>query len=269
MLPAVSLLVFAGCGTTAQRNGTEQLLASDAVDRSIADIDFSALAGRHVFLDDDFIRRVKGIGFVNAGYIISALRQQISASGCLIEDSMDDADYIIEARVGSLGTDQHDITYGLPASNGVSTAVSTLAGVPLIPVIPELSVAKRQDQAAVAKIGVFVYHRESRAPVLQSGLSVARSDARDTWILGAGPFQRGTAYEGSRFAGSRVRVPFLGARRKKTPSHVLAHIMPRQFIHPDELERQLAASAEDRKESTRRVIPADHTEIDEFPSGSR
>ena len=44
-----------GCGTTkwsdSPRTATEQLLISDAVDRAISEIDFSALADKDVYLD--------------------------------------------------------------------------------------------------------------------------------------------------------------------------------------------------------------------------
>jgi hypothetical protein len=54
---------------------------------------------------------------------------------------------------------------------------------------------------------VFAYHRESKHVVWQSGISESRSTSRDTWILGAGPFQRGTIYEGTHFAGTKLGLP--------------------------------------------------------------
>jgi hypothetical protein len=52
---------------------------------------------------------------------------------------------------------------------------------------------------------VFAYHRETGTPVWQSGLVHQESSANDVWILGAGPFQRGTIYDGTEFAGKALR----------------------------------------------------------------
>ena len=204
-----------GCGTTLSRSATEQLLTSDAVDRSVATIDFRSMAGKKVYFDTKYIRNIKGIGFVNSDYIISSLRQQMVAARCLLQDQQEDADYIVEARVGALGSDSHEISYGIPATGTlVTAATSFVPTMPTMPTIPELSVAKKNNQKAAAKIRVFAYNRETREPVWQSGLAEARSTAKDTWIFGAGPFQQGTIYDGTRFAGNKFRLPFLGSRRK-------------------------------------------------------
>ncbi len=48
-------LSMVGCGTTREYNATEQLVMSDAVDRSIASIDFRPLSGRKVYLDTSYL----------------------------------------------------------------------------------------------------------------------------------------------------------------------------------------------------------------------
>lgn len=211
--------LISGCGTTLSRSATEQILTSDAVDRSVATIDFRSMAGKKVYFDTQYIRTIKGIGFVNSDYIISSLRQQMVASRCLLQDQREDADYIVEARVGALGSDSHEISYGIPATGSLMTAASSFVPtMPAIPAIPELSVAKKNNQKAAAKIRVFAYDRETKEPFWQSGLAEARSTAKDTWFFGAGPFQRGTIYEGTRFAGNKFGLPFLKSRRKPKPS---------------------------------------------------
>ncbi len=210
------VLSLSGCGTTRQRAATEQLIASDAVDAAIAQIDFSPLTQQKVYFDSTYIRDFKGIGFVNSNYIISALRQQIIASGCLLQDKKEDADFVIEGRIGALGTDAHDVTYGIPQSKALTTLSAAIPGAPPIPTIPELSIAKKQDQQGAAKIAMFAYHRETRERVWQSGLSVAHSTAKDTWIMGAGPFQQGTIYNDRvHFAGSRIGGFFRKEKRHR------------------------------------------------------
>lgn len=200
----VLALAAGGCGTTREKQATSQLLLSDAVDRAVARIDFTPLRGERVFLDTTYVRQVKGDGFVNADYIISSVRQQMVLAGCLLQDNREEADYIAEARVGALGSDGHDVTYGLAGSQGLSAAASLVSN--SLPIsLPEVSLARRMDDSAASKVAVFAYHRETREPVWQSGLSVARSSAESKWILGAGPFQSGSIYEGTRFAGDRLQ----------------------------------------------------------------
>lgn len=190
------------------QSATEHLLLSDAVDRSVAKIDFSILSDEKVFFDTQYIRAVKGVGFVNADYFISSLRQQMVAAHCLLQDKREEADYVVEARIGVLGSNSHDVTYGLPQNSSVTTAFNTAAAVvptmPAIPPLPELSLAKKHDQTAAAKVAVFAYNLKTKQPVWQSGISLASSNATDTWILGAGPFQRGSIYNGTKITGSNV-----------------------------------------------------------------
>lgn len=198
-----------GCGTTKSFTATEQLLVSDAVDSTVAKIDFRPLAGRRVFLDNTFLPSQKGVPnpnpfLVHSEYVTSSLRQQMLAAGLMLCEKRDEADVIVEARMGALGFDGHTVTYGVPASSSLSTAASTISGSPMVPILPELSLAKKEAKSGAAKIALFAYERQSLEPVWQSGIARSTSTARDTWVLGVGPLQNGTIYEGTRFAGSRV-----------------------------------------------------------------
>ena len=203
------------------------MLSSDAVDRSISQIDFRDLSEKKVFLDTKYLRSVKGVGFVNADYIISSLRQQMMAAGLLLQDKLEEADYVVEARMGALGTNSHEVTYGMPQNasltNALNTAASMVPTMPAIPVLPEISFAKKSDERASAKIIVFAYHRESKRAVWQSGVSQATSTARDTWIFGAGPFQSGTIYDGTQFAGNKIRLPFFKKRDEKSKISLVSY----------------------------------------------
>jgi hypothetical protein len=211
----IGIVLNAGCGATKSFVATEQLLMSDAVDSTIAKMDFRALSGHKVFLDTTYVvgagKVIPGVpmpaNLVNSDYVISGLRQQLTAAGCMLVDTREVAEIICEARCGALGTDGHTVTYGIPANNFLSSASSVLPGTPTLPSIPELSVAKREMKSAAAKVSVFAYDRETREPLWQSGIAQAGSSARDTWVLGVGPIQYGNIYKGTRFAGKRVR-PF-------------------------------------------------------------
>jgi hypothetical protein len=194
-----------GCGTTMEYSATEQLVMSDAVDRSIASIDFRPMSGHKVYLDTSYLRHVKGEGFVNSEYVTSSLRQQVVAAGCLIQDASAEADIIIEARIGALGADDHRVMFGVPENNVFSTTVSLIPGAPVLPRVPEIAVARREAREAAAKIAAFAYDRKTRAPLWQSGVNSSLATAKDTWVLGVGPFQGGTIREQMQLAGSAIR----------------------------------------------------------------
>ena len=238
------LCFAAGCGTAIQKNGTEQLLLSDSVDRAIDQLDLSPMAGRRIFLDTEYMKTFKGANvYINSDYIISALRQKLITTGCQIQKTLDEADYVLEARVGALGLDTMEVTYGIPSSNGVGAAASALSGVPAVPSIPEISVGKRNAGMGISKIVVFAYHRDTGVPVWQSGAAIARSDARDSWFLGVGPLTRGSVYDGTRLAGNKINAPFeknSKVRRVKPLTIADKH----NYVHPAVLEKQLADAME-------------------------
>jgi len=209
---ALSLLTFSGCGTTKSVTATEQLLMSDAVDSTISKIDFRPLTGYKVYLDTTYMasagKPIPGVpmqaNLVTSDYVISSIRQQLTAAGCQIVDTKDVADIICEARCGALGTDGHNVTYGIPAINLFGGTSTLIAAAPTLPSIPEISLAKKEVKSAASKIAVFAYDRETREPLWQSGIAQAGSNAKDTWFLGIGPIQQGSIYRGPRFAGRRI-----------------------------------------------------------------
>ncbi len=84
-MAALVVLCLAGCGRVVAQKATEQLIAGDAVDRSIAQIDFRILTGKKVFLDTQYVNnKVPGVGFVTSEYIVSSLRQKMMCDGCLL-----------------------------------------------------------------------------------------------------------------------------------------------------------------------------------------
>lgn len=191
-----------GCGSIREQRATNQLLLSDAVDRAVANVDFGPLGYEKVYLDSRFLQFDNETA-VTSNYVISSLRQQMVVAGCLLQDRIEEADYIVEARVGTMGADGHDINYGVPASSAVNSAASLVSVTPPLPVLPEISLARRTDDMAAVKMAVFAYDRKTRMPVWQSGTSLARSESSGTWILGAGPFKRGSIHERRNFIGPK------------------------------------------------------------------
>jgi hypothetical protein len=201
----IGLLAAVGCGTTrwtdTPRTATEQVLISDAIDRAIDQMDFSILAGKPVYFDEQYLATT-----IDRSYIASSIRQQLLAYGCVVKSKPEDATYVVEARAGAVGTDRDDLLFGIPAVS-VPAVLPTSYGVP--PTIPEVPFAKRTDQRGVAKLAVFAYNRETGRAVWQSGIARTSSKAKDVWIFGAGPFRKGSTEEGTTFAGERIGIPLI------------------------------------------------------------
>lgn len=202
-LVAIFMASTTGCGTTRMsdtlRTGTEQLLLSAAIDRSVNEMDFSVLEGKDVYFDHQYLK-----GVSDEGYIISSIRQRLLAEGVFLKSVRDEATYVVEARAGVVGTNRQDVLIGIPQT---SLPTGTLAaGVPSM--IPEIPFAKKTQQKGVAKIAVFAYNQTTGQALWQSGLKPITADARDTWLLGTGPYQRGSIYNGSSFLGQRMAWPW-------------------------------------------------------------
>ena len=216
-----------GCGTTrvtnTQRAATEQLLVSNAIDQAVSQLDFRVLAGKPVFFDGRYLAPGP-----DQGYLVSTLRQQVLASGCLLQETRASATYVVEARSGGVGTDQSALLIGVPQMN----VPSVLPGQPSL--IPEIPLAKRTDQKGVAKIAVFAYNRYTGRPVFQSGVVQAKGTSKDTWVLGAGPFRRGTLGEATDIAGAGVAIPYLSGKEGGGPEvvPVLAVTSPAVWVEP-------------------------------------
>lgn len=197
------IVVVCGCGTTrvtdTTRTATEQLLISSSVDSTVSRLDFSILAGKRVFFDSQYLD-----GVTDKGYLISSLRQQLLAGGCLLQEERKSATYVVEARAGSIGTDRSDMLIGVPQM----AVPAVMPGVPGA-MIPEIAVAKKSNRRAVAKVAVFAYNRISGAPVWQSGTMQAVSRERDSWLCGVGPFRSGHLQKGTEFDDKRLVVPLL------------------------------------------------------------
>lgn len=186
------------------------MLLSSAIERAVNDMDFSMLEGKDVYFDPQYLK-----GVSDEGYIVSSIRQRLLAEGALLKAIRDDAVYVVEARAGTVGTNRQDVLIGMPQVTLPTGAM--MAGVPSA--IPEIPLAKKTQQRGVVKLSAFAYNQVTGQGVWQSGTHPITADSRDTWILGTGPFQHGSIYNGTNFAGQRVR---LFGRGSKSEMHIPA-----------------------------------------------
>jgi hypothetical protein len=181
LLVVCSFVGLAGCATQKEshtpRTGVEQLLTSSAIDQSLDRVDLSPLRGSQVFLE------TKYLDCVDKNYVIVSLHHRLLRGGARLVDKPESADVIVEVGSGAVGTDAQELFVGIPE-------------IPLPPpspiAIPRLAFLTRSKMNGTAKLLVLAYDARTRAPLIQSGVMLARSDLQNWNILGAGPVQSGS-----------------------------------------------------------------------------
>jgi hypothetical protein len=208
MKPRLGVLIavataISGCANTTTSNtartAKEQLLLSSAVDQSLDKVDFTPLYGQRVFLEEKYME------CVDKNYVLGSLRHRILRAGGSFAASADDADVVMEARSGGVGTDNSEMFIGvpeLPLPAGMST--------------PEIRLAERKTQYGYSKIGLVIYDAKSKAILGDGGMTLAQSDDQNWLVLGMGPIQDGSLK--SEVAVAR-RVPH-GIRATRLPTQV-------------------------------------------------
>ncbi len=186
-----------GCGTVkttgTARTGTEQLLLTNAWDSALQKVDFRPLTGVPVFLD------TANVTAVDQGWVVSSLRQAMLTQGVLLRSKAEQAQWIVEARVGAYGTDEDNWLLGIPQI----TMPPTVTGVPT-GTIPKIPLAERNRQQGVAKLALFAYDRASGQLVWNSGTMLATANVKDVSIGGLGPIRSGTVPNGTEVFGTRI-----------------------------------------------------------------
>jgi hypothetical protein len=200
-LYTVFLAAVLGCGTVkttgTARTGTEQLLLTNAWDSALAKIDFRPLTGVPVYLD------TTNATAVDQGWVVSSLRQAMLTQGVLLRTKPEQAQWIVEARIGAYGTDAYNAMVGIPQT----TVPPTITGMPT-GTVPEIALLKKSHQEAVTKLALFAYDRASGQLAWSSGTVLATSSAKDLYVGGVGPIQGGTIRGGTKFIGTKIPLPY-------------------------------------------------------------
>lgn len=176
------MFVSVGCSSMKRsdtaRTAREQMLISGAIDQSLAKCDFASFRGSRVFVEDKYLEGV------DKGYLVGSVRHRLMLNGATIAPKAEDADVVIEMRSGGIGTDNADSYVGIPEI--VLPGMMTL---------PEVRFWQRTQQTALAKIGMVAYDTKSHEMLGAGGISSSVADDKNTFFLGWGPFQSGTARE--------------------------------------------------------------------------
>lgn len=181
----VGLMVFlAGCASTktsnTARTAQEQLLISNSIDQALNKVDFTAFNGANVFIDEKYLE------CVDKNYLVGSVRHRSLRSGARLVEKADAADIIVEVRSGGVGTNISDMYVGTPE----------LAVPGPFPIsLPEVRLLSKQSQMGIAKIGIVAYDAKTRQMLGDGGMTMARSDDSNWYLLGVGPYQNGSVRE--------------------------------------------------------------------------
>lgn len=205
-------LMCLGCATTrtsdTARTGIEQLLISNAVDHSLAKIDFSPLNGQKVFVQEKYLDGV------DKNYVAGTIRHRVLAAGAKLAEKQEDADIVMELRSGGIGTDRQESFIGIPQ-------VAAPGPFPLQ--IPEVQLITTKTQTATAKIGIVAYDAKTNQAIGNGGMSLARSEDSNLFVFGVGPFNRG-----------HVKEEVITATGQGGAAFELARYIPLAPLTPDE-----------------------------------
>jgi hypothetical protein len=178
LLGALAVVIGAGCTsartTNTARTAREQLLISNAVDHSLAKIDFAAFQGSKIYVEEKYL------DCVDKGYLVGSIRHRAMVNGASLVAKPEDADIVLEIRSGAIGTDTADSFLGTPEI--VLPGMLTL---------PEVRLIARNNQSAMAKIGLVAYDAKTHQLLGDGGVSSSLSRDNNWYVLGVGPYQNG------------------------------------------------------------------------------
>lgn len=200
VLTALTAAALPGCGTVKSsatpRTATEQMLLTNAWDAALGKVDFRPLAGVPVYLD------TSNVSAIDQGWVVSSIKQAMLTQGVLLRQKPEQAQWVVEARVGAYGTDEDSWLLGIQQT----TVPPLVTGVPS-GTIPEIPLIKRSRQSGVAKLALFGYDRNSGQLVWNSGTMLAVANSKDVHFLGVGPIHSGPIQQNPEFVGIKLPLP--------------------------------------------------------------
>jgi len=177
-LSACAVMTGSGCTsartTNTARTAREQVLISNAVDRALAKIDFAAFQGSKIYVEEKYL------DCVDKGYLVGSIRHRAMVNGASLVAKPEEADIVLEIRSGAIGTDTADSFLGTPEI--VLPGMLTL---------PEVRLIARNNQSAMAKIGLMAYDARTHQLLGDGGVSSSLSRDNNWYVLGIGPYQNG------------------------------------------------------------------------------
>ena len=205
-----SCIPFLGCASMKEsdtaRTGLEQLLISNAVDQSLAKVDFRPVSGAKVFLKTDLL------DCVDKNYVMLSMRSKLLANHCTLVDKAEDAEIVMEVASGGVGTDRTEMVVGTPE-----------IPLGLMGSVPKVNFYERKKAMGTAKLAIIATDAKSKQPVINSGFALARSDHQHWSVMGSGPVLSGSvANQLKEHTGSSESIMYLPSSPSSTQSQTAA-----------------------------------------------
>lgn len=148
---AIFVLLLTACSTVKEslpaRTATEQLLLSTAADHAVSKLEFDLPQHSKVFVDTQYFDTAS----TDAKYAISAIRYRLGLQGYRVVEDKNEAEDIVEIRLGALSINQHKTRWiGLP---DLSVPLPLTGTIP----IPEIVLLGNNKLEGIAKIGLSIY----------------------------------------------------------------------------------------------------------------
>ncbi|HUS34212.1 MAG TPA: DUF6655 family protein [Verrucomicrobiae bacterium] len=186
IVSAAAMLALSGCTQTGltnpKRSATEQLLISTAADRALAQVDFSIVRGKKVYVDPSHYNSE------DEDYVIGSIRDFVSINDGLLVPKLEEADLVLEPRNGALSIDASNSLIGMPASAAPLPIAGSVN-------LPEVAIYKSEKQFSIAKIALLAYERDSHKHVASTGPKIGRANIKYYKFLGLISYTKTTVPE--------------------------------------------------------------------------
>ena len=173
------IVAVTGCASTVTSNtartAKEQILLSEAIDQSLAKVDFSPMNRQKVYVEEKYLE------CVDKTYVVGSVRHRIMRAGGTIAGKAEDATVVMELRSGGVGTDTSESYLGTPE-----------IALPGMLTVPEIRIIEKKSQFGFAKLGIVAYDASGDQILGSGGVTLAQSDDNNVTAFGIGPFQSGS-----------------------------------------------------------------------------
>lgn len=164
LAPAGALLLLAAACTTERQTepaatATEELLVTNAVDRSVQNIHVDFPADSKVFVDTQYYDMD---GAVRPKYAIAAVREALLHSGAHLTEDRKDADTVVELRAAAQSIDHNSFLIGVPSFPVPIPLAGTLE-------FPEIALFKIDKQTGKSSLALTAYDRKNGTLVAATG----------------------------------------------------------------------------------------------------
>ena len=213
-ISAVLAVVSVACGvigcsterriTNTAATGLQQLLTTAAIDRAVQKLVLPELDGHTVYIQTGSLaawgEQLKaGSPAVRANqfgsgspaewsdhdyvYLNAAVAALLSERGAKVTLDPAQADTIISVLAGSIGTDEQDVLFGMPASASMFLPIA----------LPELALYKAQDQEGFAKVELVATDTKTGGTLFRSGPTYGTTYVHNRTVLFIGWYTTDTS----------------------------------------------------------------------------